>query len=69
MLIQADDVRSKVDNEEFMTKMKKVYNKGGYDLLGYADQGFRVMTTNKAVESVADFRGQKIRTMKNSYHS
>lgn len=33
-----------------------------------ADQGFRVMSTNKAVNSFADFKGQKIRTMENSYH-
>ena len=33
-----------------------------------ADQGFRVMSTNKPVNSFADFKGQKIRTMENSYH-
>ena len=60
--------RAAVDNEEFYQKMEKVYQKGGYKLLGYADQGFRVMTTNKKVESLADFKGQKIRTMENSYH-
>ena len=48
--------------------MQQVYNDGGYELLGYADQGFRVMTTNKKIESLADFKGQKIRTMENSYH-
>ena len=47
---------------------RQVYNDGGYELLGYADQGFRVMTTNKKIESLADFKGQKIRTMENSYH-
>ena len=48
--------------------MEKVYQKGGYKLLGYADQGFRVMSTNKNVKSIKDFKGQKIRTMENSYH-
>ena len=48
--------------------MEGVYEKGGYKLLGYADQGFRVMSTNKKVSSMADFKGQKIRTMENSYH-
>ena len=48
--------------------MEKVYQKGGYKLLGYADQGFRVMSTNKNVKSINDFKGQKIRTMENSYH-
>ena len=48
--------------------MESVYTEGGYKLLGYADQGFRVMSTNKKVESLNDFKGQKIRTMENSYH-
>lgn len=51
-----------------MKLMQQVYNDAGYELLGYADQGFRVMTTNKKIESLADFKGQKIRTMENSYH-
>ena len=36
-----------MDNLEFMELMQQVYHDGGYELLGYADQGFRVMTTNK----------------------
>ena len=62
-----DEVREHVDNPKFMKLMQQVYNDGGYELLGYADQGFRVMTTNKKIESLADFKGQKIRTMENSY--
>ena len=42
-----DEVREHVDNAEFMELMQQVYRDGGYELLGYADQGFRVMTTNK----------------------
>ena len=42
-----DEVREHVDNPEFMELMQQVYRDGGYELLGYADQGFRVMTTNK----------------------
>ena len=60
--------RSDFVQPEFMELMQQVYHDGGYELLGYADQGFRVMTTNKKVESLADFKGQKIRTMENSYH-
>ena len=44
------------------------WKKAGYELLGYSDQGFRVMSTNKKVETIDDFKGQKIRTMENSYH-
>ena len=42
--------------------------RAGYELLGYADQGFRVMTSNKRIEHLVDFRGQKIRTMENPNH-
>ncbi len=63
-----EDVRETVDDEVFYGLMQEVYLDAGYRLLGYADQGFREMTTNKKVESLADFKGQKIRTMENSFH-
>lgn len=63
-----EDVRSVVDDPSFLELMRQKYREAGYELLGYSDQGFRVMSTNKRVESLADFKGQKIRTMENSYH-
>lgn len=63
-----EDVREHVDNPEFLAKIQQVYQDGGYVLLGYADQGFRVMTTNKKITTVNDFKGVKIRTMENPYH-
>ncbi|MDO5476066.1 MAG: TRAP transporter substrate-binding protein [Eubacteriales bacterium] len=63
-----EDVRTHIDNPEFMDQVNQVYKNGGYELLGYADQGFRVMTSNKDVFTANDFRGQKIRTMENPYH-
>ncbi len=63
-----EEVREHVDNEDFLSMMQNVYKKSGYQLLGYADQGFRVMTTNKKVTQLSDFKGQKIRTMENSFH-
>lgn len=63
-----DEVREAVDNERFYGLMQEVYQGGGYRLLGFADQGFRVMSTNKNISSFSDFKGQKIRTMENSYH-
>lgn len=62
------DVRRVVDNPAFMQRISEVYRQGGFELLGYADQGFRVMTTNKPVQTLDDFKGQKIRTMENPYH-
>ena len=63
-----DECREVLDDQEFVKLISAVYEKGGYQLLGIADQGFRVMSTNKAVHSIADFEGQKIRTMENPYH-
>lgn len=63
-----DDCREKIDDPQFWQLISDVYTEGGYHLLGMADQGFRVMSTNKPVNSLADFKGQKIRTMENSYH-
>lgn len=63
-----DDCRKKIDDPTFYSLISDVYTDGGYHLLGMADQGFRVMSTNKPVYSLADFKGQKIRTMENSYH-
>lgn len=63
-----EEVRNKVDDAKFYGLMEDVYKDAGYKLLGYADQGFRVMSTNKNITSLSDFKGQKIRTMENLYH-
>lgn len=63
-----EDVRATVDDPVFFEEMQKSYREAGYELLGYADQGFRVMSTNKKIDNFRDFKGQKIRTMENSYH-
>lgn len=63
-----DECRETIDEPDFYQLISDVYTDGGYHLLGIADQGFRVMSTNKEVTDFADFKGQKIRTMENSYH-
>ena len=63
-----DQCRDKIDDPTFYGLISDVYTDGGYHLLGMADQGFRVMSTNKKVSDFSDFKGQKIRTMENSYH-
>lgn len=63
-----DQLRERIDDPNFSTKVEDVYTSGGYYLLGIADQGFRVMSTNKKVASLNDFKSQKIRTMENPYH-
>lgn len=62
-----DSVRETVDQPEFLEKMQDSYREAGFELLGYADQGFRVMSTNREVTGFSDFKGQKIRTMEDAY--
>lgn len=62
-----ESVRETVDRPEFLEKMQESYREAGFELLGYADQGFRVMSTNKEVTEFSDFKGQKIRTMEDAY--
>lgn len=62
-----DSVRETVDQPEFLEKMQYSYRDAGFELLGYADQGFRVMSTNREVTEFSDFKGQKIRTMEDAY--
>lgn len=62
-----ESVRKTVDQPAFFKKMQESYRKAGFELLGYADQGFRVMSTNKKVSDFSDFKGQKIRTMEDAY--
>ena len=63
-----DECREVLDDQEFSSLISSVYEKGGYQLLGIADQGFRIMSTNKPVKGIGDFKGQKIRTMENPFH-
>ena len=37
-------------------------------MLGFGDQGFRVLSSNKAINKLSDFQGLKLRTMENKYH-
>ncbi len=60
-------MRNTVDQPEFLELMQTSYREGGFELLGYADQGFRVMSSNKSVTEFSDFKGQKIRTMEDPY--
>lgn len=62
------DARDTIDGEEFQKIIKGIYKEAGYNLLGTADQCFRVMTSAKKFTGFESFKGQKIRTMENSYH-
>lgn len=63
-----DELHAVLDDDVFMEKTNAIYQAGGFRLLAMADQNFRVMTTNRKIESMSDFKGIKIRTMENSNH-
>ncbi len=63
-----EDLRKTLDDESFMSLINQVYSAHGIRLLAMSDQNFRVMTSNKNIQSVSDFAGIKIRTMENKYH-
>ncbi len=65
---ELDELHAVLDDEAFMTKVNEIYRAGGCRLLAMADQNYRVMTTNREIRTMDDFRGIKIRTMENSYH-
>lgn len=60
--------RDTVDNPKFQKIIKRIYKDAGYQLLGTADQCFRVMTSQKPFTGFDSFKSQKIRTMENPFH-
>ena len=52
----------------FRDKIGTYYEKAGLKLVQLAPSAFREMSSNKAVRSMDDFKGIKIRTMENKYH-
>ena len=63
-----EEFREAIDQEDFQELLNEVYEEAGYHILGMADQGFRLMTSNVEITSIEDFSGIKIRTMSNSNH-
>ena len=63
-----DQLHRVLDNEDLLKKINAIYQEGGFRLLAMADQSFRVMTSNRQIQSLNDFKGIKIRTMENNNH-
>ncbi|MCI8415898.1 MAG: TRAP transporter substrate-binding protein [Lachnospiraceae bacterium] len=53
---------------KILDELKPAYEKAGIKLFAYADDEYRIMTSNKKVETMDDFAGIKIRVMENSNH-
>lgn len=62
------EVARKVLDGPLLDKLKEYHAKQNIKLYGYADQGFREMTSNKKIEKIDDLKGVKIRTMSNPNH-
>jgi tripartite ATP-independent transporter DctP family solute receptor len=67
-VFESKDVARKVFDGSFKEVIGKEYEKAGFKLLGFSDQGFRELTLNKPVQTPDDLKGIKIRTMENPYH-
>lgn len=63
-----EEARAAIDNPEFFSVIQGIYEDAGYQILGMADQCFRVMTSSEPFTGMESFKGQKIRTMENTYH-
>lgn len=54
---------------DFNEKISAAYEKAGFKLLKlYSSRQYRVMSSNKAINTIEDFNGIRIRTMENKYH-
>ena len=60
--------RKVLDDPELMEPLKEAYAKAGIAFFGFGDSGYRVMSSSKAVETMDDFSGIKIRVMNNQNH-
>ena len=54
--------------DKFQRDIEPEYAKAGIVMLGFGDQGFRVLSSHKAINKIEDFKGLKLRTMENKYH-
>jgi len=62
------DARTAVDDKDFRSLLNAACEEEGYKLALLADQGFRVLSSDKKIETVADLKGFNLRTMENQNH-
>jgi len=67
-LIDIDTATKILGSGLFRDTIAKYYEKAGLKLILLGPSAFREMSSNKAVRSMDDFKGIKIRTMENKYH-
>ncbi len=62
------DVARKVFDSGIINEVSAACENAGLKIMAFSDAGFRHVTTNKPIASVADFNGLKLRTMQNPNH-
>ena len=60
--------RTALSDPQWLSVIGKEYEKAGYHLLATSDSNFRVISTNKEIKGIDDFKGMKLRTMENKNH-
>lgn len=68
MLYEDIDTVRRVMDGPFFDAITPYYEAKRIKVLGFADQHFRELTTNREIRSIEDFEGLKIRTMASPYH-
>lgn len=68
VLTNLEQARGVMDDPVFRGKLDEIFAKHDLKLLILSDQGFRQTSSNKALRTLADFKGLGIRTMENSLH-
>jgi len=63
-----ESMRKVEDNADLLSALNEASAKKGIYLMGLADAGFRELTSNKEIHSMADLSGLKIRVIDNPYH-
>lgn len=59
--------RAAVDGK-FGELIDKAYQEAGFKILGWADMGFRMLTSSKEIKSLSDVAGLKVRVIENPHH-
>lgn len=64
-----EQIDKALNDSDFTKILKESCDKGGYHFMSFAQAAsFREVTSNKPINSVADFAGFKIRTLENNNH-
>lgn len=63
MFESADDVYSLFTDEEFVAALEERFSAANYHYMGMAFQGFRTLTANREVHTMADMDGMTIRVI------